>query len=426
MVERGFWFRTAVVVVSLSAIVFLFSALGRVWGFLGDLLLIFFLAYLAGSLVLHIVNDVMRVPHMTRPLAILLVYAAFIMLVAIFGLLVIPSLVAQVTELAELVPGYVDRAPELTQWAEDSLARAGIQYDLHDRIPLEDLSNLAATAAGAVAENALGILQRVVSLVFAVSLIVVISFYIVLDGGRRLHEALKVLPPRAEQEARFVLRTIDDTFYGYLRGMLLVSMIYGVGTAGVMIGTGLPAALPVALVSSILLAVPFVGDWLALALPLIVAAVAGDFITFIIVLGVLLFVQQVMLNLLTPRILGSAVRMPAMLVIIAVVVGARLAGLAGALLGVPTMGVIHALAVHYGMRIRVRREERENATREAAEPAAVEAEAAEDAGNETAEEAEARLLVAGTSPSTNGEGEERARLRTQGPRARFEGGMPPC
>ena len=145
--------------------------------------------------------------------------------------------------------------------------------------------------------------------------------------------------------------------------MLLVSLIYGVGTASVMLATGLPAALPVALISSVLLAVPFIGDWLALALPLIVAAVAGDFITLIIVLAALLFVQQVMLNLLTPRILGHSVRMPAMLVIIAVVLGARLAGIAGALLGVPTMGVIYAFAVHYGTRIRERREARESEER---------------------------------------------------------------
>ena len=229
----------------------------------------------------------MRVPHMTRPVAILLVYAVFIMLVAVFGFFVIPSIVTQVTELAEVVPEYVDRAPEFIQWVEGSLARAGIEIDLQNRVQLDFLSDLATTSAQVVADNAVLILQSVVSLIFGVSLVVVISFYIVLDGGRRLHEALKVLPPRAEQEARFVLRTINDTFYGYVRGMLLVSMIYGVGTAGVMMGTGLPAALPVALISSILLAVPFVGDWLALALPLIVAAVAGDFITFIIVLAVL-------------------------------------------------------------------------------------------------------------------------------------------
>ena len=196
---------------------------------------------------------------------------------------------------------------------------------------------------------------------FAVSLVVVISFYIVLDGGRRLNEALKVLPPRAEHETRYVLGTIDATFHGYVRGLFVISLIYGVGTAVVMTATGLPAALPVALLSSLLLAVPFVGDWLALALPLIVAAVSGDFVTFVIVLSTLLFIQQVMLNLLTPRILGHAVRMPAMLVVVAVVIGARLAGIPGALLGVPTVAVLYTISVHYGMGIRQRREARAQA-----------------------------------------------------------------
>ena len=74
--------------------------------------------------------------------------------------------------------------------------------------------------------------------------------------------------------------------------------------------------------------------------------------------------NESMLNLLTPRILGHAVRMPAMLVVVSVVLGARLAGVAGALLGVPTAGVIYSLSVHYGMRIRQRREAREALARE--------------------------------------------------------------
>ncbi len=359
MLERSFWFKAALVVVVLSAAIYLFGALGRLWSFLGDLLLIFFLAYLVGSLLIHIVNSLMRIPHMPRPAAILLVYLALITLVADLIILVIPAMVRQVQDLVARVPDFVARTPQLIGRVEQFIDdRFGITVDILDE---ERFRNFAGEAATIVAENAVGIAQNVASTVFAISLVVVISFYIVLDGGRRLHEALKVLPPRAERETRYVLGTIDATFHGYLRGLLVISLIYGVGTAVVMTATGLPAALPVALLSSLLLAVPFVGDWLALALPLIIAAASGHFPTFLIVLSTLLFIQQVMLNLLTPRILGRAVRMPAMLVIIAVVVGARLAGIPGALLGVPTAAVIYTLSVHYGMRIRQSREARNEA-----------------------------------------------------------------
>ena len=141
--------------------------------------------------------------------------------------------------------------------------------------------------------------------------------------------------------------------------MLLVSLIYGVSVATIMMVTDLPAALPSAIIASLLLAIPFIGDYLALALPLVVAALAGDLVTFLIVLITLLFVQQVMLNILTPRILGHAVRMPAGLVVVAVIVGARLADIPGALLGVPAGAVIYSLAIVYGTRIRQRREDKE-------------------------------------------------------------------
>ena len=348
----------------LSAVVYLADAFGRFWGFLGDLLLIFFFAWLVGSVLIHVVNSLMRIPHMRRPLAILLVYIGLITLIADFAFLVIPATVTQVRELAADIPNIVAGIPGAIDSADEILGGIGINAGLADRIQIQPINDIAASITDWLTVNAGTILTGAASALFSVTLVIAISFYIVLDGGRRLREGLKVLPPRVERETWFVLTTIDDTFHGYVRGMLVVSAIYGVGTASVMLATGLPAALPTALISSGLLAVPFIGDWLALALPLLIAIVAGDFITFIIVLAVLLFVQQVMLNLLTPRILGHAVRMPAMLVIISVVLGARLAGIPGALLGVPTAGVVYGLGVHYGTRIRQRREARESMERE--------------------------------------------------------------
>ena len=359
MLERSFWFRAALVVVVLSAAIYLFGALARLWSFLGDLLLIFFFAYLVGSLLIHTINSLTRILHMPRAVAIVLVYMTLITLVSVVIVAVIPTMIEQVQELAGRVPEFVAQVPELIGRVERFIEdRFGIAVDILDETRF---GNFADEAATIVASNAGTIAQNIASTAFAISLVVVISFYIVLDGGRRLNEALKVLPPRAEHETRYVLGTIDATFHGYVRGLFVISLIYGVGTAVVMTATGLPAALPVALLSSLLLAVPFIGDWLALALPLIVAAVSGDFVTFVIVLSTLLFIQQVMLNLLTPRILGHAVRMPAMLVVVAVVLGARLAGIPGALLGVPTVAVLYTISVHYGMDIRQRREARAQA-----------------------------------------------------------------
>ena len=355
-------------VVVLSAFVYLASALGRLWEFLGDLLLVFFFAWLVGSVLIHVVNSLMRIPHMQRSLAILFVYLGLITLIAVFAFLVIPATVQQIEDLATEIPNIVAGIPGTIDSAEEILSGLGINIEIASNIRLESFNDIAETIGDWLTLNAVPILQNLASAVFSVTLVIVISFYIVLDGGRRLREGLKVLPPRAEREVWFVLTTIDETFHSYIRGMLVVSLIYGVGTASVMLATDLPAALPAAIISSVLLAVPFIGDWLALALPLLIAIVAGDFITFIIVLAVLLFIQQVMLNLLTPRILGRAVRMPAMLVIISVVLGARLAGIAGGLLGVPTVGVLYTLGVHYGMRIRQKREARDAIEREKRDP----------------------------------------------------------
>ena len=79
MLERSWWFRATLVVVVLSAFIYLAGAVGRLWGFVGDLILIFFLAWLVGSVLIHMVNNLMRIPGMRRPLAILVVYLGLIL-----------------------------------------------------------------------------------------------------------------------------------------------------------------------------------------------------------------------------------------------------------------------------------------------------------------------------------------------------------
>jgi predicted PurR-regulated permease PerM len=375
VIERSVWFRMAVVVGALAGLIFIANTLGRIWGFLGDLILVIFFGWLVGSLLLHAVNALMRIPRMRRPVAITLVYLALITLIADIGLLVVPETTRQVNEAAASVQEWVkdwdaEIMPGLTQRVEEFAAGRGFSIDLNESdFELAAIGTrigeLAAGLTGGSEEGGFqlgGILLKGFGALFNIGMVIVLSFYVVLDGGRRLNEALKVLPPRGEREVRFVLRTIDDTFSGYVRGIMVVMLIYGIATASVMMATGLPAALPVALVSALLMLVPFVGDWLSLALPLMVAAINGEFLPFVVVLLVLLFVQQVMLNLATPRILGRAVRMPAMIVFISVILGARLAGVAGALLGVPTAAVLYNLAVEYGLRIRQRREAREEAS----------------------------------------------------------------
>ena len=233
-------------------------------------------------------NNLMRIPGMRRPLAILIVYIGLITLILDFAFLIGPT-IDQIRDLAGELTNIGGSVTSVIGAVDSFLIDRGLNASLVERVEVE---NLAANVQTWLEDNAIPILQTVASAFVSTGLVLAISFYIVLDGGRRLDEALKVLPLRAEHETRFVLGTIDQTFHGYVRGMLVVSLIYGVGTASVMFATDLPAALPTAIISSVLLAVPFVGDWLALTLPLVIAFVAGDFITFLVVLSVLLFIQQ--------------------------------------------------------------------------------------------------------------------------------------
>ena len=92
MNERSFWAKAAIILVAFAAGVYLIQSLARLWGFMGDLIMIIFFGWLVGAVLIHFVNGLMNGPYMRRPVAIVLIYLAFIILVVDFVLLVIPCL----------------------------------------------------------------------------------------------------------------------------------------------------------------------------------------------------------------------------------------------------------------------------------------------------------------------------------------------
>jgi predicted PurR-regulated permease PerM len=125
-----------------SAIVYLANALGRLWGFIGDLLLILFFAWLVGSVLIHVVNSLMRIPHMNRPLAIVLVYIGLITLIADFALIVIPSTIDQASQLSEQIPALVQGIRDGISRTDEILAGLGIEANLSERIQIQSMNDV--------------------------------------------------------------------------------------------------------------------------------------------------------------------------------------------------------------------------------------------------------------------------------------------
>jgi predicted PurR-regulated permease PerM len=177
---------------------------------------------------------------------------------------------------------------------------------------------------------------------------------------------LHLLPDRFADDVWLWITMIDRTFGGFIRGTLLQSFIYGATVTILMLAFGLQFALVVGVTSGVLMLIPILGGLVGLALPLLAGLIQSSPHTLGLV--IVLFVFQLLLfNLIMPRILSQSLRMPTLLVFIALIIGGQLLGVWGLLFAVPAASVLYSIGQLLLHRTKHRADEQ--ATREERERA---------------------------------------------------------
>jgi len=184
--------------------------------------------------------------------------------------------------------------------------------------------------------------------------VLMLSFYVMLDGQRIKRGVLRLVPIVVRDDVEYFVASVNRAFAGFLRGQLTQALIYSVGTAAIMWVAGLDLIVLTAVVNTVLMLIPFVGPPLALVLPLSIAIFEkpGSFwLVLILVIGL----QQIVINVIAPRVMSSAIGVHPLLVFFGLLAGAKLAGVWGALFGVPVVAVIAAMVSFYHDIIEERR-----------------------------------------------------------------------
>jgi predicted PurR-regulated permease PerM len=155
------------------------------------------------------------------------------------------------------------------------------------------------------------------------------------------------LPEHQQPRWRAVGHDIYRTVGGYVNGNLLISLIAGVSSGVVLFIVGVPYAVALGLVVALLDLIPLAGATIA-AIVVVLVAVAANGVTAGIIVGVFFVVyQQVENHILQPIVYGRTVQLSPLAVLIAVLVGAEVAGVLGALGAIPVAGAIQVLLVDW-------------------------------------------------------------------------------
>ncbi len=326
--------RTVLVVLGITVLVGFVLLLGYLaWHVLTWILIAVLLAAALNPAV-----EVFERRGMTRVAAASLVFVLALAAVVGIGFLVIPPLVAQVADFIDAVPDFID---DITA-GRGPLGFLQEDYRIVDRIR-EAIEREGAAGVLGLSEPVLDVVRSVVTAVVGAITVVFLTYFMLLEGPRTIERTLSLLPDGTRVRYERVGREVYRTISGYVTGNLLLSVIAGTAATIVLFAVGSDYAIALGLVVAILDLVPLAGATLAAVIVSTVVLIETDWLRCLIVVAFLVGYQQFENHVLQPLVYGRTVQLSPLAVLCAVLVGAELAGILGALVAIPVAGSLLAV-----------------------------------------------------------------------------------
>jgi predicted PurR-regulated permease PerM len=282
--------------------------------------------------------------HMRRGLAIAIAYLVLFMIPVALGAILVPSIVRAVNDLADNVPTYVNDLQDYVN-KNEKLKKINDDYEITTK--LKEQANKLPSKLGGAAGTLAKLGSGLVSGIFAAVTILILSIFMVSRGREWVEAFLSLQPPDREPRLRRMIDSSSKAVGAYVAGALLQATIAGVTTFIVLKLLGVPFAAALAVVVFFFDLIPLVGATIAAVLVGLVT-VFNDFPvdTIIWVVWAIVY-QQVENTVIQPRIQSRAVNIQPFIVLVAVLFGSTLFGIAGALLAIPAAASIQIAVYEY-------------------------------------------------------------------------------
>jgi predicted PurR-regulated permease PerM len=323
---------------------------GQTFAAFGDIILIFFLAWLLTFILAPpIAWAGRRVPRLPRGVAVLLVYGLVISILLGALLIVANALVNSIAQFADDLPQIRRDLPQILAPWQDRIDEFGLGVELAALADdlLANLNTYLQQLAGPLQQIALASIGIFGNLLF----IVIFSVYMAVDRDHLFAALYRLVPPGMEQEARLLQTSVARSFGGFLRGQAAMGAIYTVVAVLTNLVLGLQFLPVTAAAAGLLMAIPFFGPFVAWAPPVLVAVLfqPDAIVPAVLLMGGGWFL---VMNVVQPRLMQEAVGLHPIVVLGSVIVGARIAGIPGAIFGIPIAAVLAAFFFHFYRRTR--------------------------------------------------------------------------
>lgn len=274
-----------------------------------------------------------------RALSVIVLYLALIVLLGFFVYFIARPVSTQIKQLTLNLPYYSDKFNQIDLSSSSSTLSS----------VLDSLSAKLSSAAGSFLSAIVSVFGGIVS---AVTVFALTFYFLVEEDGIR-KSIILLIPPQNRDKFLLTIKKVSDKLGQWLRGQLALMLIVGTLDGLALWILGINFALTLGLMSGLLEVIPIVGPIISAVIAILVAFISGVVLWKIIaIVAVYIIVQQIENSILVPKIMQRAIGLSPVIVILAIITGAKLLGIGGAVLAVPVAAGLQVLISEYWSRTR--------------------------------------------------------------------------
>jgi predicted PurR-regulated permease PerM len=316
-----------------------------------------FLVFVVASLVALMLNPLVRLVErvMPRGLAIPVVYLGCVAAIALIGIALANPISDQVNQFASRVPTLIHKANKTLSDFQSFLNRNGIKVKIQQQgqTALQTLQHDVLKSTGSIVSFSRDLLQKVVSITFDLVLILVLSIYMLVYAKQIGALVRRIMPPGdGTPEDDYPLQA-QRAVAGFVRGQLMFSTIMGTSAAIALWILGMTGVFPdgsrytltFALFYGLMEFIPYVGPIIGPA-PAVIVALFADPISAVWVTLMFIALQQLEGHFVAPQVFRISLRINPIIIILALLIGDQLYGIAGSLVALPVASVIRVTLVY--------------------------------------------------------------------------------
>ncbi|MCO6018067.1 MULTISPECIES: AI-2E family transporter [Carnobacterium] len=348
----------AVLIFICTKIDFLFAPVGTFISTLfAPIVIAGFLYYMLNPLI-HLLEKM----KIKRGYGIAIIFLLLIGGLVFLAMAVIPNLVSQIGQLVNNVPKYLK---DLESSSNDLINQGWLKdLKLEEKLQSSDFSieKIAKNVFSGVTSSVGSIVGAVTNMTIVVLTVPIVLFYMFKDGDKFGPSVTKFVPSDYRDKVSELLSQMSNTIASYISGQALVCLFVGTFTFVGYLIIDLPYGFLLGFIAGITNIIPFIGPYIGIAPALIIGFIDSPF-KAILVCVVVLIVQQIDSNLISPNVIGKTLAIHPLTIIIILLVAGNIAGIIGMILGVPFYAVTKTVILYVYDILKLRKEHRMTETK---------------------------------------------------------------